>query len=615
MVGELLSALTAATNFVGLVVSLWLGLYIVTRSPRSRVSWLASGTLWALAGYFLNNLTYVQGPPGSRLPWWWGWSVALAVPLWFHLSVLLLPEEAAHRQRWWVPLSYFVTLNLVAMEAFTPWVFEGTTTEPALYSSAQRPGPLYPLFVLYLVAVPMLSTYNLAMAWRQARGPVIRKQLGLLAWAAALAVFAGAYTGVSVWLGLGAPLVITSLALAAGVALLGYSVARYNALVEGRALGVDLPYTALAMGLVVATYLLAAWISNVLFGVPFIAFVFVIMLAIVSHSLYDRGRSILDRVFYRQRQQELRADLRRVVNRIQPQADIREGLRAVLETLCRALSTAQGWVALREGTGFTPAAHYGRVVLPESLPADPLTVQEASLSHGTDAEQLGGMAVVVPLHAGGKQLGAIVLGERRDGLVYGEDELQLLEDCADPVAHAVQTANLQAHSMAQIEGLLRQVRVRDQQLQQHMRSALGAGETPLTLAGMGEDEAVALVEDALRRLYDYSYLGQHDLAKLRAAERHLEVHEGGPVTHIDRGKALQRLLLSALDKLKPSGERPLPASREWWQYVVLYDCYVFGAPNRDVMSALYIGEGTFNRARRRALRAVTRAMAEMERQA
>ena len=34
----------------------------------------------------------------------------------------------------------------------------------------------------------------------------------------------------------------------------------------------------------------------------------------------------------------------------------------------------------------------------------------------------------------------------------------------------------------------------------------------------------------------------------------------------------------------------------------------------DVMSALYISEGTFNRARRRAVRGVTRALAEMERE-
>ena len=43
--------------------------------------------------------------------------------------------------------------------------------------------------------------------------------------------------------------------------------------------------------------------------------------------------------------------------------------------------------------------------------------------------------------------------------------------------------------------------------------------------------------------------------------------------------------------------------------------YVLGERNRDIMSKLYIGEGTFNRARQRAIRGVARALQEMEREA
>jgi len=39
---------------------------------------------------------------------------------------------------------------------------------------------------------------------------------------------------------------------------------------------------------------------------------------------------------------------------------------------------------------------------------------------------------------------------------------------------------------------------------------------------------------------------------------------------------------------------------------------VLGELNRDIMARLYIGEGTFNRARRRAIRGVARALKEME---
>jgi hypothetical protein len=44
----------------------------------------------------------------------------------------------------------------------------------------------------------------------------------------------------------------------------------------------------------------------------------------------------------------------------------------------------------------------------------------------------------------------------------------------------------------------------------------------------------------------------------------------------------------------------------------LYDAYVEDAPNREIMARLYISEGTFNRVRRKALRAAARSLWEMK---
>jgi len=77
------------------------------------------------------------------------------------------------------------------------------------------------------------------------------------------------------------------------------------------------------------------------------------------------------------------------------------------------------------------------------------------------------------------------------------------------------------------------------------------------------------------------------------------------VTHIDRGKALSEVLVQAMQKLRPEGPEPqrlAVPSREWHLFLVLHAAYVIGDPNREIMSWLYIGEGTFNRIRRRALR-------------
>lgn len=123
---------------------------------------------------------------------------------------------------------------------------------------------------------------------------------------------------------------------------------------------------------------------------------------------------------------------------------------------------------------------------------------------------------------------------------------------------------------------------------------------------------MALAEDGLRRLFDYSYLGEHKLAHLSMVESQLQPREA-PITHLDRGKALKEVLLQALDKLRPPGSQPDLPTLEWYPFLVLHDAYVLGEPNRDIMSRLYISESTFNRTRRRAIRALAKALLEMER--
>ena len=118
------------------------------------------------------------------------------------------------------------------------------------------------------------------------------------------------------------------------------------------------------------------------------------------------------------------------------------------------------------------------------------------------------------------------------------------------------------------------------------------------------------MENALRNLTDYAYLGEHPLAKMKLVKSRLSL-EG--VTHLDRGKAVYRVLTEAIEKLRPEGKLPSdPPPPEWYPYLILHDAYLEDTPNRDIMARLYISEGTFNRTRRAALRAVTRTLEEME---
>jgi hypothetical protein len=54
-----------------MTLSLWLGCYVITRSPRSRLAWQSSLTLWSLAGIFLDSLVAINPSPATN--WWPGW--------------------------------------------------------------------------------------------------------------------------------------------------------------------------------------------------------------------------------------------------------------------------------------------------------------------------------------------------------------------------------------------------------------------------------------------------------------------------------------------------------------------------------------------------------------
>jgi hypothetical protein len=118
------------------------------------------------------------------------------------------------------------------------------------------------------------------------------------------------------------------------------------------------------------------------------------------------------------------------------------------------------------------------------------------------------------------------------------------------------------------------------------------------------------VEDALRNLSDFAYLGEHSLADWKIVERRLPA---GSRTTLDRGKAVYALLVEAIEKFRPAGKPPAePPPRVWYAYLVLHSAYVENQPNRDIMARLDISEGTFNRTRRSALQAVARLLEEME---
>jgi hypothetical protein len=124
---------------------------------------------------------------------------------------------------------------------------------------------------------------------------------------------------------------------------------------------------------------------------------------------------------------------------------------------------------------------------------------------------------------------------------------------------------------------------------------------PLGAAAVGgaPTDLRVLVEGALRHLNDLPTLSQHPL---------LDRLTGEGATAIDRGTWLRERLAEAIERLRPPGEPPARGSSAgpgaFLHYLVLREAYLEGRLNKQIMQRYYLSEGTFHRARRRAIDAV-----------
>jgi GAF domain-containing protein len=386
------------------------------------------------------------------------------------------------------------------------------------------------------------------------------------------------------------PRVTLSLLLGIAVVMLGYGVTRYSTIVEGRTIRRDFAYNAIAIGLVIVLYLLVALLSVQIYDVPVAAFFFIMLLAVVTHSVIDVARQILDFLFYRREKRVMRLNLRRLTNLVGEQ-DLQENLNLILEGMCTSVRATYGQIILFEEYRLNQVAtcQWRKSPLPLSraeLAADDVL----HLEPGKFPPPLEEAALIIPLYTNNEQIGAILFGRPVNGIHYSQADVDLLLDPSDQVADAIQNAQRERVYLSQL-------------------SQLAEAQKPRSKVHI-EAISVEVVDDALRNLYDYAFLGDTPLTRLKLVQERLP---DGAVTHIDEGKAVHMILVEAVEKLRPNGQDPgEPPPREWYPYIILYDAYLEDKLNRDIMARLYISEGTFNRTRRAAVRSVARALEEMD---
>lgn len=475
----------------------------------------------------------------------------------------------------------------MVLQAYTPYLFTIERADPVLVDTL-RFGLLYPFFAFFLILFSALSVMNLIRAARRSASVIIKKQFNNLIVASLAASLAAAVSIAGSIPGSSIPAILVSLPLLVAVGFFGYGVARYSALMEHRILRRDIIYNAVATGLVILLYLgIFLWL-RVTYDIPDGVIVFLIPLVILSHSVIEEVRRVLDRFIYDRRTRELRASLRKLTRLAGQQASLDEMLSQTLQAVCLPVRATYGVVLVFEnGVGQPVGAHRWHGEKIQLSPQDYLAEDVRHLNPGELPEPFLEATLLVPLYASEKQIGALILGRPENGIHYSGEDLQLLLDPAERIT----------------EIIIKTTQLNDY-LDQVIQLPLQQDEPPAGLV------PAKWVEDALQNLYDYAYLGDSPLVNLRLVKSSLRE---SPVTHLDRGKALYQAVAGALEKLRPGDALPAePIPREWFPYLILYDAYVNGLSNQHIMARLYISEGTFNRTRRSALRSLARVMNELE---
>ena len=571
---------TMTVSLFAMATTLWMGFYLFARGFPRTITLRVVIVVLALSGFFYGayNNIFVQEKGSAAIR-----AVLLVIVLagWYSVTFSLMSEHYRKRYRFmeWglYGLGILSIIFLLQPEAFL--LEEGN----ALYVAHMNPkGWAYRIYGGYQFIASFGIMLNLLIGDRVGLTPRGKYFLVTSIFPVASVI----YGVISLGNPTPAPRIVQDSLAFCGVFVLGLSVARHQTLTERRTTFQDFPLTTLStLGLTAITVFFAA--RN---GMSTKSLASVAGFVVLAIGTYDLTREFLERLRMR-REGAFRKQLRQLEG---ADEDAFKGrMQEALDLLCHTLNATSGLVAVREGEEFLVTATR------QSVPVESRISLELAASdevfHLKDG-QVSDLEWIAPSFEGQTQVAVVGIGKPGSRLEYSADDLELLEEVADQVGTLVSFRNLRPGKTDQIRQLVAESRANVSELNSI------AGGIMDTLAGQPEAEFVKIVEEALRHLPDTITLGQSPLAERMGITAE---------THVERGKQLQAQLMESIELLKPAEKRPPePLPRIWYNHAVLYDAYVEGVPNREIMARLYISEGTFNRTRRNALRGLARLLIE-----
>ena len=571
---------TMVISLLAMAITLWMAFYLFARGFPRAITLRVVVVMLALSGFFYgayNNIfDQVEGSAAIR-------AVLLVIVLsgWYSVTFHVMSEHDQKRYRFmeWgmYGLGILSIIFLIQPDAFL--LEKGN----ALYVAHMNPkGWAYRVYGGFQFIASFGIMLNLLVGDRVGLTP--RGKYFLVT--SIFPVVSVIYGVISLGNPEPLPRIIQDTLAFSGVFVLGLSVARHHTLTERRTTFQDFPLTTLSMmGLTGLAILFV--MKN---GTQVKELAHVVGFVVLTVGAYDLTREFLERLRMR-REGAFRKQLRQLESADEDAFKVR--LQDTLYLLCHTLNTVSGMIAVRQGEEFIVSATKYSVPMKSRISPELVSCDEVC---PIETDRIPKIEWIAPSFEGQRQVAVVGLGKPNRKIEYSAGDLELLEEVADQVGTLVSLRNLRPGQTAHIRQLVAESRANVDELNSVAGKIKGA------ISVHPDKEFIKMVEDALRHLPDTITLGQSPLAdKMRITAE----------THVERGKQLQELLMDSIELLKPEEERPPePLPRIWYNHAVLYDAYVEGVPNREIMARLYISEGTFNRTRRNALKGLARLLIE-----
>jgi len=604
------------------ILSLSLAVYIFVNNFRSEVAWGFVALLGSLLVVYLGDLVvpYVTRADSVqrwlRLQWL---GIGFMPAAYLHLSdaVLRTTGHPSVRRRAAVIGSYALSAFFVALAWFSDLVVRAGTYVPPINQLAA--GPFFPIFAAYYGFTLLYGTYNVYQARQRAITTTTKRRITRLALAytaPGLAVFpylilTPRRSHPLTWLVLSSTL-IGNVIVALALIVIAYTVAYYGVLTPERVIKRNLVRfllngPTLAIAVVVTTLVLTR--LDTLFDLPgqVVLVVVITGLIVIAQGIVHLIMPWIDRIVYPQDRQELDwlAELER---RLLTTSDLHQVLTNILMHLCEAMRSDRGFVATIAEDAWRLQAAYGPVgdaleILTARHIAE-IVRQARELPVDTEWPFIPhGSYLVAPLRSGKEGTIIGLLGLKTPDLsLIDEETRSWVKRLLKQAEAAVEDRYLQQQIFTLVRDTIPTI-IHLQQTHGSPRFNAREGASPVITAS--DADFVRWVWDALRHFWGGPKLSENPLLNLQVVTKEAE-SQG-----MHKTRALQNVLLQAIERLRPEGQRRMTTS-EWLLYNILDLKFVQGKRVREIAHRLAMSESDLYRKQRVAIAEVARVLREME---